>query len=161
MKLNNNNLAEFVGQIIEVFEDLLEEKGIDIPNEEKEESEDPAIIYGTDYGELQSGIEEILQHWGVINPLHIPPKKEPHKISDSELEEMAEKAVTLSGPTGYRAIMWEDENENHLICNIWKQNGSFVISVIDEIDDTAELFFTDTQDKQELVNVLKEITGTK
>ena len=63
--------AEFVGQIIDGFEDFLEAKGIDIPNPEKAESEGQAIIYGTDYGELQSYIENSLINWGLlprINP---------------------------------------------------------------------------------------------
>ena len=47
--------------IIEVFENFLEEKGIDIPNPEKEGDDGAAIIYGTDYGELESRIENVLQ----------------------------------------------------------------------------------------------------
>ena len=49
-----------VQAIIEVFEDYLEERGIEIPNVEKEGIEGEAIIYGTDYGELESQIEEVL-----------------------------------------------------------------------------------------------------
>ena len=63
--------TEFIGQIIDGFEDFLESKGIDIPNPEKAESEGPAILYGTDYGELQSYIENSLINWGLlprINP---------------------------------------------------------------------------------------------
>ncbi len=65
-----NELPELVGQIIDIFEDFLAEKGIEIDNEEKQEAvedgEDPesiCIIYGTDYGELQSYIEETLVNW--------------------------------------------------------------------------------------------------
>lgn len=58
--------AEFVGQIIDIFEDFLEDKGIDIPNEDKDQSENPAIIYGMDYGKLQSEIESMMYHWGVL-----------------------------------------------------------------------------------------------
>ena len=54
------NVNEFTRDIIELFEDFLEEKGIEIPNDEKLEDEDASNIYGTDYGYLQSGIEEIL-----------------------------------------------------------------------------------------------------
>ena len=46
--------------IIEVFEDYLEERGIEIPNVEKEGIDGEAIIYGTDYSELESQIEEVL-----------------------------------------------------------------------------------------------------
>ena len=46
--------AEFVGQIIDIFEDFLEERGVMITNSEREESaeDNSAIIYGSDYGEL-------------------------------------------------------------------------------------------------------------
>lgn len=64
-KLSGSDLIEFVGQIIEAFEDFLEEKGIDIDNCEKDESDGACIIYGTDYGFLQEDIEEILVNWGL------------------------------------------------------------------------------------------------
>ena len=71
--IGTDNIMELIGQIIDVFEDFLEEKGINIENHEKEEAvkdgEDPesiCIIYGTDYGILQSDIEEILYNWGII-----------------------------------------------------------------------------------------------
>lgn len=62
-------VPEFIGQIIDTFEDFLEEKGIDIPNDEKDDRDDPdsaAIIYGTDYGNLQSALEELMLNWGVV-----------------------------------------------------------------------------------------------
>lgn len=67
-KVPINERTEFIGQIIDIFEDFLEEKGIDIPNDEKAESEGPAIIYGTDYGELQSCLEGMMLNWSVIEP---------------------------------------------------------------------------------------------
>lgn len=67
------NLTEFIAQILEVVEDYLDEKGVTILNEDRqaaiEAGEDPeglAILYGTDYGNLMSGIEAILNHWGLI-----------------------------------------------------------------------------------------------
>ena len=45
---------------IEAFEEMLDEKGIVIPNEEKDEDQDSSNIYGSDYGDLESRIEEIL-----------------------------------------------------------------------------------------------------
>lgn len=63
------DVSEFIGQIIDTFEDFLEEKGIDIPNDEKDDRNDPesaAIIYGTDYGNLQSALEGLMLGWGVI-----------------------------------------------------------------------------------------------
>lgn len=59
---------EFVGQLIDVFEDFLDEKKIVIPNEDKEQSGDDcaANIYGMDYGIIQNGIEAVLRNWNII-----------------------------------------------------------------------------------------------
>lgn len=68
--IRKEDLPEFVGQMIDIFEDFLEEKGVDIPNPEKEDAEalgeDPdgmCRIYGTDYGTLQTQIESMLEAW--------------------------------------------------------------------------------------------------
>ena len=59
----NGYRLELLGQIIDVFEDFLEEKGIDILNPEKEEDDNPAILYGSDYDVLSDQIESILRLW--------------------------------------------------------------------------------------------------
>lgn len=44
-----------------------EERGIDIPNEEKEQDPECAsTIYGTDYGELENKIEKLLINLGYL-----------------------------------------------------------------------------------------------
>ena len=70
---SQNDLAEFLGQIIDVFEDFLEERGIKLDNPEIDEAicdgQDPdslAIIYGTDYGNLQDDLESLLRNWGIL-----------------------------------------------------------------------------------------------
>ena len=60
-----NNKTGFIGQIIDIFEDFLEEKGIDIPNEDRGE-DSGAIIYGMDYGELQENLESMMINWCVL-----------------------------------------------------------------------------------------------
>lgn len=56
---------ELLMEIIEVFEDFLDEKGIEIPNEEKDEDPDGASnIYGTDYGNLEENIADVLTWHG-------------------------------------------------------------------------------------------------
>lgn len=63
------NKTEFIGQIIDIFEDFLDEKKIKIPNEEREDEEDDdsfANIYGEDYFALEEKIKETLINWGVI-----------------------------------------------------------------------------------------------
>ena len=64
-KITTEDLGEFMGQIIDIFEDFLEAHGINIPNEEKDDDgeETTAIIYGSDYGELQTAIEDTLSRW--------------------------------------------------------------------------------------------------
>ena len=65
-----SNLAEFKGQIVDIFEDFAYENNIEIPNEDHEaeienaklEGEDPdelglAIIYGEDYDVIGDVIE--------------------------------------------------------------------------------------------------------
>lgn len=52
---------ELLMEIIEVFEDFLDEKGIEIQNPEKDEDPDGAAnIYGTDYGNLEETVAEVL-----------------------------------------------------------------------------------------------------
>lgn len=53
-------------QFIEAFEDFLDEKGIVIPNDEKNEDPDASNIYGTDYGNLSDSIEELLRTYNVL-----------------------------------------------------------------------------------------------
>lgn len=62
----NEETHEFVGCIIEMFEEFLEERGIDVPNDEKDEDPDASTIYGTDYGELEDTITEFLAWNGYI-----------------------------------------------------------------------------------------------
>ena len=65
--INNEDTSEFLGRIIDIFEDFLEEKGINIDNSEKEEDDDAAIIYGSDYGILQDRLTDLLKAWEIIN----------------------------------------------------------------------------------------------
>ena len=66
IKIKNEVCPEFIGQLIDTFEDFLECKGIDIPNEEKTQEEDnTAIIYGSDYGQIEDAIMAILKRWDI------------------------------------------------------------------------------------------------
>ena len=64
-------IQEFIGQIIDIFEDFLDDRGIVLDNPERDEDEDlnpeeAANIFGSDYGDLQSEIEDTLENWGII-----------------------------------------------------------------------------------------------
>ena len=55
--INEMNKPELIGNIIDIFEDFLDDKGIIIPNQERDEdpeldAESSANIYGEDYDSL-------------------------------------------------------------------------------------------------------------
>lgn len=67
------NQPEFIGQIIDIFEDFLTEKGVTLNNpkiqEAIDEGEDPkdlAIISGSDYSSLQDSLTAMLTEWHVL-----------------------------------------------------------------------------------------------
>lgn len=55
--------AELVGQIVDVFEDFLESKGVNVENEERDGEESPTIIFGTDYDIIAAGIRNVIGAW--------------------------------------------------------------------------------------------------
>lgn len=66
------DLPEFIGQIIDTFEDFLDEKGVFIENSERDADEEItgenncAIIYGEDYSRIADDIQNILAGWELI-----------------------------------------------------------------------------------------------
>ena len=70
--VSKNNVPEFLGQIIDIFEDFLAERGVMLQNEERlsameQDNQDTvAIIYGSDYGSLQDDLTCMLASWDVI-----------------------------------------------------------------------------------------------
>lgn len=56
-KLDENGKAEMVGQIIDLFEDHLEEK----LHTEK------AVITGDEYNKLAQAVRETLENWGILS----------------------------------------------------------------------------------------------
>lgn len=66
-RIGANDKAEFLGQIIDIFEDFLEEHGVMFPNEERDQDPDnAAIIYGTDYGYLSEELETLMISWDLM-----------------------------------------------------------------------------------------------
>ena len=63
--IEKNLEDEFVGQIIDIFEDFLESKDIKLENTDKTD-EDAAIIYGSDYFEIEDRIMSMLRNWKLI-----------------------------------------------------------------------------------------------
>ena len=69
-----NETAELVGQIIDFFEDFLGKRGIkDLGNSEIADAirkdgakpDELAIIYGSDYGEIQTFLEDTFKNWNI------------------------------------------------------------------------------------------------
>lgn len=65
--------GEFIGQIIDIFEDFLDKRKISLSNDEKEEAvydgadlTSVANIYGTDYGDLQTELESMMRNWHIL-----------------------------------------------------------------------------------------------
>ena len=66
-RIGQKDRAEFIGQIIDIFEDFLEERGIVLPNEERgQDPDNAAIIYGTDYGQLQDELAGMMVGWDLM-----------------------------------------------------------------------------------------------
>ena len=58
-----SDACETLGTMVDVVEDFLEKKGItkdDIPNDEREDDPDAAIVYGSDYDELADKFANII-----------------------------------------------------------------------------------------------------
>lgn len=64
--MTHSDRLEMLGEIIEIFERFLDERGIIIENEEKNEDAYASNIYGCDYGDMESEIESILIENGLL-----------------------------------------------------------------------------------------------
>lgn len=64
LKVNRMILVD----LIETFEDFLDERGIVVENDEKLEDEGASNIYGTDFGMLGDSITDVLHKYGIDVP---------------------------------------------------------------------------------------------
>lgn len=92
-------MNEKVIAILEVFEELLDSKGIEIPcedegeQEERQYVENDAKIYGTEYGKLYDAIEQILSE----NPISFPLDVKPEMLTPTELLILAHLKKIIRG----------------------------------------------------------------
>lgn len=63
---DESQLLEACCDIIEVFEDFLDRRGIVLENEDKNQDADASNIYSMDYAELEDGVKDVLDKWGLI-----------------------------------------------------------------------------------------------
>ena len=69
--IDQNDKAEFIGNIIDIFEDFLDEKGVTLESPERDEEmeldgDNAANIYGSDYDSISDSLEALLRGWKVI-----------------------------------------------------------------------------------------------
>ena len=56
--------------ILNLVEDMLEEKGITIPDEDREGNDDEARLYGMTYWNLHEDIVDLLKQSNIIQPIY-------------------------------------------------------------------------------------------
>lgn len=66
MGIMAENRGEFFGQIIDIFEDFLAGKGIVISNDEREEEQNEALIFGSAYDNIRDKLEQVLKNWDAL-----------------------------------------------------------------------------------------------
>lgn len=67
--IKKEDKPEFIGQIMDLFEDFLDEYGIKVPHQEGEDGYDPDTpvnLYGKAYDDLAEQLEGFFRSWGVI-----------------------------------------------------------------------------------------------
>lgn len=64
--ITQNHKEEFLGEIIDVFEDFLEAKHISIENADKDDESNPAIISGKDYDVIHDELMFMMKNWGIM-----------------------------------------------------------------------------------------------
>lgn len=150
-------INEFIGIIIDNFEDWLEQKGItnkDIPNAGRSQSgEDAALICGDDYDYLQGKIEDILLGYEEY-------EKENTKTADS-LEKQEGISHTYRAIENFRnsEALSEQEKEDYiknLIVSTAKSmgvNAGFVSARLAALDGAA---FTEVHGKKNFLKLLPE-----
>lgn len=71
-KIEENDITEFIGQIIDIFEDFLNDKNVILNDSKQNENENfktsnHVNICGTDYDILQKHIKDTLHNWKIIS----------------------------------------------------------------------------------------------
>ena len=64
--MDNSQRMETIAQFIDIFDDFLDWKGVDIPNDERDDDPCASNIYGTDYGNLSDRLEHLLIRLGMM-----------------------------------------------------------------------------------------------
>ncbi len=97
---------ETVANIIDVFEDFLESKGVTLKNEDKTGDEGEAIIFGSDYDDIQNSVIDVLKN----SDIYIPHSYDPIPVS---IERDPYADITIFVPyTGQIIVISEGDGSN-------------------------------------------------
>ena len=114
---------ETISLFIEAFEDFLDEKGIVIPNDEKDDDPDASNIYGTDYGILSDRIEELLTR--------LENTSEPTEETRFKDKYGSDVIVQRYGQDDYAVWCTDDPDDDSSGCST---RGSF-LAIVNELKD--------------------------
>ena len=64
-KITEDDITELTGQIIDIFQDFIDKKGIEDCILQYSDTIDVPIIEGNNYDELSSKIKETFKNWGI------------------------------------------------------------------------------------------------
>lgn len=115
--IEKEDKLEFIGQIIDIFEDFLEEKGISIPNEDRDndpdlEDESAAIIYGNDYYLLEEKISETLANWNIVHEFEVNSKLNKFlKIKEELISAISEGFIELDTKNPENIMVYREASE--------------------------------------------------
>ena len=64
IEIADAEIPEFIGQMIDIFEDFLDEKGVTIEHEKRDDEDAEGVnIYGSDYDKIADDIRATLASW--------------------------------------------------------------------------------------------------
>lgn len=115
--IEKEDKLEFIGQIIDIFEDFLEEKGINIQNEDREDDADldkesAAIIYGNDYYLLEEKISETLANWNIVHEFEVNSKLNKFlKIKEELISAISEGFIELDTKNPENIMVYREASE--------------------------------------------------
>ena len=84
MTLNQDSLPEFIGQIVDIFEDFCAENEITWPNEDRDEyikdggceEDEAAVIFGEDYDYIADPVQSGVETYGLTESNRLDTEKE-------------------------------------------------------------------------------------
>lgn len=97
-----NDKAELLGELVDVVEDMLEDRGITLPTPEidvDEIDENTAIIRGSDYDEMAGGFCKTLENWKLIE-------------TEDTQEKKMDNAETADGLVALKE--WLEDHKDHI-----------------------------------------------